>query len=96
MHDIAQERTADCHGSPRGFIELSPPAEGVKKSRPAAGGGLARLCRLLCGKPPAFRQAAEPKGFIGFFFWQAGPERLLPMGFGTIPATPGAANTSGL
>ncbi len=28
---------------------------------------LTRLCRLLCGKPPAFRRAAEPKGFIGFF-----------------------------
>jgi len=48
----------------------------VKKSRTTADDGLARLRRLLCGKPPAFREAAEPKDFIVFLFLAAGPERL--------------------
>jgi hypothetical protein len=38
-------------------------------------GGLLRLCRLLCGKPAAFRQAAEPECFRVVFFSQTGPER---------------------
>ena len=50
--------------------------QGAKKSRPTVGGGLARLGRLLCGKPPAFREAAGPKDFIVFLFWPARPERL--------------------
>jgi len=50
--------------------------EAVKKSQPNVSDGLARLCRLLCGKPPAFRQAAEPKDFIIPLFGRADAERL--------------------
>jgi len=39
--------------------------------------GLARLCRLLCGKPPIPRSGrTEPKDRIVFLFWPARPERL--------------------
>jgi len=34
---------------------------------------VARLRRLLCGKPLAFRETAEPKDFLFFLF--PGPER---------------------
>jgi len=31
-----------------------------------------RLRRLLCGKPPAFREETEPKNFIVFLFLAVG------------------------
>jgi len=51
---------------------LAQGAEAVEKSHPTAGHELARLCRLLCGKPPAFRHATEPKRFIVLLFWSEG------------------------
>ena len=50
--------------------------EGVKKSRPDRRRWVERLCRLLCGKPPAFREAAGPEELTVFLLLAAGPERL--------------------
>ena len=52
------------------------PLEAVEKSRPGGSYGLLRLRRLLCGRPAAFRQAAEPKWFVAFLLEPAEPERL--------------------